>query len=361
MSTNSTSRMLSAYIEQADAPLYFAKRFQSPRENFFNGRTVQFDVQREGRPIAVAISDISTGHRMNKSTLYTNKEFEVPVFNEAFGINALETLNRQPGDSPFDDPNFKLSAQREFGTNIRRLVNKIRRSVELQCSQVLQTGIVTLKDSASNSIYQVDFGMRANHKISVAVAWDNGASTKITDLLTAINRIRVDGKKSGTMRVDMGQSAFQAWITDTNIRAILDNRRFEMGGVNPQAQEIGTFQGYFWIGGSQIEIWTYDGSYDDPATGVDTPYLSPWNVIVSAPGSRWDLVWGGLPRLLPPDPRLDGLSIGSLQSPEGGLALTTNAWTNDEGTAVFGSVGTRVLAIPTAIDTFAVINTKPGA
>ena len=148
MSDASTTRMISMYLERASAPMFLSGWFQSPPENFHNTEYVEIDIQRDDEQVAIAITDLTAGPRQNENTVFTNKRFKPPIFDEEIGISAFDMIKRQPGDNPFADPVYQANAVNQAFQGFRKLEAKIRRAVELECSQVLQTGKVTLIDSS---------------------------------------------------------------------------------------------------------------------------------------------------------------------------------------------------------------------
>ncbi len=353
MSDNSTKRFQSAYIEQADAPLFMASHFRS---SYHAAETVEFDVQRDDRDIAVMIQD-HTGPRFSAPAPYTNREYAPPEFDEGFVINSYELLKRQPGQNPFEDVSFMGKAQTEFVKGIRRVENKLRRAVELQCSQVLQTGKVELRDATGTLLRTIDYLPKSSHLPGAEVDWDEN-SPKIYSDLAALNAVvRRDGK-AGVGKYIFGESAFAALIKDETVLKLLDNRRMSLGDISPQAKnDSATYMGDLVIGSDRIECWTYQGSYKNPADGVDTPFVSPWKVVAIGKNADLELSFGAIPQLVGPDPRLSSIALGRIQG-AGGLDLSTNIWLNDRGTVLKGSAGTRPLAIAKAIDAFACLNTK---
>ena len=118
-----------------------------------------------------------------------------------------------------------------------------------------------------------------------------------------------------------------------------------------------TFQGWIWIGHYKFEMWTYDGFYSHPQTGLSTPFITGTNIIMMSEGGRLDLTYGAIPMIMSPDPRLSAFIPGRIASAGRGIDLTTNAWVTPNNKAVMVSAGTRPLTIPTAIDTFACLST----
>ena len=141
MSGKMTKKMLAAYIAMAEAPLFLSGLFQSPSENFYSSEEVEIDIVRSDEDISIVVTDLSTGYRMNSEDLFTNKAFKPPIHKEAVPLNSFDLINRMPGQNPFEDPDFLANVMVRMFRGMVKIERKIRRSIELQASQVLQTGI----------------------------------------------------------------------------------------------------------------------------------------------------------------------------------------------------------------------------
>ena len=358
MSDASTKHMITEYMEEASAPMFLSGFFQSPPRNFHTTEKIEIDVLRDEEEIAVVITDLSADARSNESTLYTNKGFTPPIFKEEGAINAYKLIKRRAGEDPFQDPDFGSNALDESFTIFRRLDRKIRRSVELMASQVLQTGKLTLIDNAGVELYALDFQPKSTHMVTTGTTWHTAGTSgdPLADLASLAEVVRRDGKKQPN-KLLFGTSALSRFLANANVKERLDNRAMQLGSIAPESRGQGaTFQGWVWIGHYKFEIWMYDGFYKHPQTGTLTPYIDTDNVIMTSDGARLDLSYGAIPRITGPEARALPFLPPRMSSSEAGLDLTTNAWITPNGETLMVSAGTRPLTIPTAIDTFGRLN-----
>ena len=362
MSDKTTRRMIRVYNQMAAVTLFFAGMFRSPPENFYPGNEVEFDIIRSEEDVSIAVTDLSTGYRMNEGSIYTNKSFIAPIHKEAIAMNSIQLLDRTPGKNPFESPEYRTGLIAYMYDNMVKVEAKIRRAIELQASQVLQTGTVTLTDSAGASIYTIDFKPKTTHFPTSSPVWDGVSDDKMGDLESLADVIRADGKRD-VDRFIFGETAFKSFIKDTTVLAALDNRRINRGSINkPEMRgEGGKFHGWISIGSYSYEMWTYTGKYKHPVSGVITPYLDPAKVIAISEGVRLDATFGGIPnigkllgvgnaQLLPELP-------GRITNAAGGMDLHPNVWLSPDGENIFAGVGARPLMIPTAIDQYGCLDT----
>ena len=355
MSDSSTKRLIKSYMEEATAPMFLSGFFKSPASNFHTSELVEIDVMRDDEDVAVVVQDLTVGARANESTKYTNKGFTPPIYDEEGTITAFDQMKRQPGVDPFKDPGYAANAMSEAFRIFSKLERKIRRAIEWQSSQVLQTGTLDLTDGAGASLYTLDFKPQTTHVVTTSVAWatDGTTGNPLADLEALATVVRRDGKKRPT-KIILGASAYQRLLANDDVKNRLDNRAMDLGTIAPEVRGEGaSFQGWLWIGHYRFELWMYDGFFKHPQTGVPTPYVDDEKLIMLSDGGRLDLTFGAIPILRTPTAPAMSFLPGRMSSSDRGLDLTTNAWFTPDGKHLKVSAGTRPLTIPTAIDTFA--------
>jgi len=361
MSDKETIRMIEAYNQSAEPTLFFSGFFQSPPRNFYDAQSVEFDIVRSDEDISIAVTDMTTGYRANSADDYTNKKFTAPVHKESFSLDSYELINRMPGQDPFADINFRANLIGRFFGGMTKIERKIRRSIELQASQVLQTGTALLTDENGVAIYSINYSPKATHFPTSAIAWNAVGATIVSDISSLAEIIRNDGLDDPDQLI-MGIDAFEAFIADPAIIQRFETRRIDLGSIAPmQPRGKGaSFRGVVNIGNYMFDVWTYAGRYKHPQTGVKTQYLDPAKVIVRSSGGRLDATFGGIPNIG------QILNVNSISIPglpnrvsnvDGGTDMFTNVWLTEGGEQLMGGVGTRPLYIPTAIDTYGCLDT----
>jgi hypothetical protein len=353
--------MLAALELQAPAPMFLSSFFKTGPQSFHTTEKVELDIIREDEEVAVPLPDLTAGARNNENSKAVNKEYTPPILREKSAVIAYEQIKRQPGQEPFQDPNFLKNAGNQILSITRKLMNKLRRTVELMSSMVLQTGKFQLKDDSGNIIAQEDFLAKSTHLITVGTAWalDGTTGDPITDIDNAARLIRKDGKRRPD-RLLFGNAAIQRFLANPKVKAALDKFVQNLAMLNPaNRNEDATYVGLIWINNYQYEIWIYDGWYKDPQSGAMTPYIADDNVIVCSSLARMDLTFGAIPFIAQPDPRAAALVGGRLSSTDGQFDFTPNAYVSEDNVRLFIEVGTRPMTIPTEIDSFACIDSTP--
>ncbi len=364
MSGSITKRMLKAYSQMAQPTLFLSGFFQSPPENFHTTEEVEIDIVRSDEDVSIVVQDLSTGYRMNSEDLYTNKGFKPPIHKEAIPLNSFDLIKRMPGQDPFQSPDFRANMILRMFNGMTKIERKIRRSVEWQASQVLQTGVVTLVDSNGNALFVLDYKPKATHFPTAGVSWASATGAqKLADLESLGEVIRDDGL-SDPDQILMGIDAFENFISDSTVQARFDIRRIELGTIASAEMRGngGTFRGVVLLGNYTYDVWTYGGRFKHPQTGVKTQFLDPGKVVMRASSGRMDATFGAIPNIGQmvggQNARLLSELPGRFSNSAGGMDLFTNVWLSADGEQIFGGVGGRPLMIPTAIDTYGCLDTQ---
>lgn len=358
MSDTTTRRMIDAYFQNAEPTLFLTGFFQSPPRNFHDSEEVELDIMRTEEEVAIVVQDLSTGYRKNSLNLFTNKSFKPPIYKEEFTLNAFDLIKRQVGVNPFETADFQGHAISRAFMGSREITNKVHRSIELQASQVLQLGVLTLTNAAGTPLYSLDFKPKATHFPTVGTAWTDLVNADgIKDLESLAKVVRSDGLRAPT-DVIFGSNASSNFQRQEKTQKLLDTRRIDLGGIAPVMRGAGqVFLGQLWAGGFKLNMWTYTGRFTDPQSGVSTEFVTPDKVIMLSQGARLDATFGSIPRIVQPEQRVLRFMPRRLSASDRNIDLFMNAWVSDDGENLSVGVGSRPLLSPTAIDTYGCLTT----
>ncbi|AAQ96475.1 hypothetical protein [Vibrio phage VP16T] len=353
-----------AFLERRSPTMFLSSMFTTKPGGIYYGKTVEIDVKRFAENVAVVVTKLS-GPNFNDASLISTKEFEPPEYGEAFATDVDDLLQRLLGVNPYDDANIAYSSKL-----VGRLMDyfmeandMIMRGIELQASQILQTGRLSLIDRAGEVAYEIDYSPKATHFPTTATAWSDDGADPLADLESLFGVIRADGKVNPDMII-MGESSLR-WARDnTKFRNAFDNRRMQIGELNPRMMESGaTFQGVVWVGSYEAQIWTYPEGYSHPQTNAFTKYVLDDKVIVLSSNTRLDRVSAVVPLPLGPDQRvsqlLPDLVPGRLTSQGDDLDVTPNLYPTPNGRTIIAELLARILLVPVQIDGFGCLDTNP--
>lgn len=363
MATPATKRMTKAYYEKRSIILFFQTLFQSPAENFFKSEKVEWDIERDGEDVAVAVKDYSAGYNNNSYDEYTSKEITPPGYKESFDLNVFKMLDKQVGKGIYGDPNFQADATLKSFKNFRRIEKKIRRAVEIQCAQVLTTGTVDLKDKNGATIYTVDFKPKIAHFPTAGIAWTSSSAVIEENIMAVAQEIRNDSGYDADELI-MDEDSYVAMSTNDKFMKKFNYLSADFGVLQTvptaRADKGATFHGRIKIGAYWFNIFTYDKTYKDPETGDTLKYIgSVGKCIVrsSAAEAVMNLMWGFVPNFRPIESRPLQFLPARMSSTARGLDLFPNAWMSNDGENFFAGLAARPVAVPTAIDSYGCIIT----
>lgn len=355
MPSEATFRMLKKYEDTAPPQMFLSSLFQTPPENYHDSQKVTVDVVRNDPRVAVPIPGGMNGTRKVEMTKYQNKEFEPAVFDTEVQIASFNSFKRVPGVDPFD-PQAGLLNQivPEAMSHIRAVDAMTRRGVELQCAQVLTTGAISSVDAGGAVVFAIDFQPKGTHFVTpTAWAADGSTGDPEGDVSALAEVVRRDGKLPVTQLI-AGRIAIQRLLISAKIRANLNLWNVNFGKIEPVVRRPGgaMFHGTIQLGTEMVELWSYKETYIHPQTLAQTPFIPDNKVILRAPDGRLDLTYGSIPTIVPPDARVAQFLPSRMSNPQNGFDVSINAYVTPDNKHLALEVGTRALAIPTALDTF---------
>ena len=153
MTTPATKKMIRAYFERRKVGGFLRKLFQTPPENYHKSEKVEWEIERDDEDVAVTIKDYTTGYHNNSDDRYTAKELKPPAYKESFSLNVFDEMKKPIEKTVYDDPDFQANTTVKAFRKFRKIEDMINRGIEIQCAQVLTTGVLDLKDkNAINTI-----------------------------------------------------------------------------------------------------------------------------------------------------------------------------------------------------------------
>lgn len=342
-----TSMCVDVYQDMLD-PTNFLRSFFPSVQEFVRYLSIQ--VERDLELVAVDVMRGTEGNR-NKFSKSTEKVFEPPYYREYTDLTDIDLYDRMFGSVAIDAGIFSqiiaITARR-----LKMLRNKIERALEIQCSQVLQTGIVTLVNGDSINYLRKSASLVAN---SGGNTWATITVDPFESLLTGFQFLRTVGKSPDVVfNVICGQQAYHDLINNPFYqKKVTQNLNNNIDSVNPAQRTAAgaAFHGVLSIDSWKANMWTYPQSYDlvSGGTTTPTPYIANGNVVIIPENPRFKMGFAAVPRVL--------------RSGNGSMADTALVSTTDSAqqflvedyidprlTAHIMDIKSAALAIPTAVD-----------
>lgn len=305
---------------------------------------VSIAVQRYAELVAVDVERNTEGNR-NKFSISTEKIIEPPYFREYYDMTELSLYDRlwsTTDDTINADVYGELVADASEKLDV--LKDKIRRAIELQCANVLQTGIVTMNAGGINA--NINYMRKSSSFADLGSGgyWDVNSNTvdPVTSLAVGANFLRTIGKcTDGEFYIIAGQNALQALLNNTFVqnRGKIYNYALDLLGM-PQRQSMGyNFHGEISIEGWRGILMSYPQFYDS-APNTPLPYIQPYNVIMLPKNPRFSLGCAAVARLYSSGPG----------KPEMYDGFTVSEFTDQRLSAHIVDIKAAPVPVPVAVD-----------
>jgi hypothetical protein len=329
-----TQTLIAVYRERI-SPMSFLRSFFVVKESAT--KEISIEVQRGTEKIAVDVERGTEGNR-NSFSKSTQKIFIPPYYREFFDATELDLYDRLFGsvDGTIDATIFGALME-SIVDKLGMLQDKIDRSYEKQCADVLQTGVVSLQAATS-----IDFKRKTTSIVakSGGARWTDAGISPYDDLETGCQFLRKVGKsQGGIFNAIMGKKAFNALLKNDKFlqRNDLINLKFD-AVREPQRNSVGgALHGSLTAGSYQVNIWTYEEFYDN-ASSVSTPYVAEENVILLPEAPKFILSYAAVPQL-----------IGQGAAPKKGAYLVGD-YIDQRNTAHVFDIKSAGVAVPVAVD-----------
>ncbi|MCK5680451.1 major capsid protein [bacterium] len=284
----STRTMLTAIDQLVTARTFLLQTF-FPGFQQFASKSVDIDIIKGKRRIAPFVSPVLAGKVIDKRG-FTTKTYTPPYVKPKFVTGAQEILNRAPGEIVYVGGQSQQNrAETKLGEEFAELDEMITRREEWMAAQELVTGSVSVVGDGINDV--IDFQRSADHTVTLTgtALWTDAASKIIENLRTWRRKIIQDSGVTPNIVV-MGSTAVDAFMSNVVLAASLDNRRVDLGKIDPTILPDGvTYYGYIKEVG--LDLYGYDEWYLDDA-GDEQPMLPADKVIVGSTNSRNAKLYG---------------------------------------------------------------------
>lgn len=259
---------------------------------------VDIEVERDNDLIAVDVVRFTEGNK-NKFTKATESKYQPPFFKEDYDFARDEVYMNTVALGATNVLGANQAIAQNALNNVRKNRKKIERAIRKQQADVLQTGIVILKNGEN-----IDFKRKAASIVDLGNTfyWNQANTDPRADLGAAMTFLREVGNSTGsTINVIMRTDAMNAFLNNASVKEIADLRRMDRVKIDmPQFNEASgmAFHGQVDAGDFVVNLWTYNEKYTD-ASGNTKYYLERENVIVLPSDFQGKTVYGGLPYMRP--------------------------------------------------------------
>ena len=286
-----TQKLIDVYQERIRPTAFLRGFFPAVTEPT---RYVEIEVERMGEKIAVDVVRGTEGNR-NVFARSTQKIFEPPMYREYFDATHLDLYDRVLGSQ--DGANGRLFARllNTIADKLGSLQDKIERSIELQCAQVLLDGIV------QTSLGNIDYKRKAGSLVDGnANYFETGSMNPFPVFEAAGVFLRTYGKSTdGHFNVILGATAFSQLLLNSKFQTRQNLFHMKLDDVTGPARN-GTgavFHGRISSDNYTFDLWTYPQIYED-ANGANQPYIHNQKMVVIPSSPRFKTAFAAVPQLI---------------------------------------------------------------
>lgn len=290
-----TKKVVSVYGEKISATGFLRSFFPSTESLT---EKISIAVKRGTTRIAVDVNRRSDGNR-NTFSFSTEKMFKPPFYHEYMTASDHDLYNTVVGMA--DTPNgavYFAQMTKELAEDMFEMQKLMERSMELQCSQVLTTGIVTLAAGTGN----IDFKRKAASMLAYNAARDFAIGTVDPHVVLELGAtfLKNIGKANGGVyNCIMGSEVYNAMRTNTIFKSDNDLINMKLDSVRePQRMaDGGVLHGSVSAGSFEVRIWTYPETYTD-AAGAQQYYVNPKDAIMIPENPDFITAYAAVPQLI---------------------------------------------------------------
>lgn len=349
--------MLEAFKQKASPTMFLSGFFRTPPRNITRSKKVTIDIKRNDELIAIDVIR-GTGGNLNLNKRFTTKEYIPPVYDEYSTINEEELLDRLPGMTEYESPEYMAAVLAKITDDQVENLDKILRSIEKQASDVLFTGTVVLINNDT-----IDYKQKTTHAFNAATVWSDVDNAKpLDDIQTAAGLNRADGKITSDVLV-MGETALQEFLATAQVKDQGAFRIVERLSIKPPVMndEGAAFHGIVSAGAYKFQLWSYPQLYRVPVgsglpnEGDLVPYVPADKVLVTGSNIRLDLVYAGIPSVVNRvAPEMAAMGITGM--PVNAMGdFHPYGYTDNDRLNLKAGVRSAPLCIPTQIDGYSII------
>ena len=198
---------------------------------------------------------------------YQTESFTPPLINPLTVTTANDALERMPGEDLYSGMTPEERAAKQLIEDYQRLNDAATRREEWMAVRTIMDGQIPVVGPGVNKV--IDFGFTNKVKLEGTKKWGASAAKPLDDLEDWVDQVLENGF-ANVDHVVMGKTALRNFLADTNVQNMLDNRRIELGIINPKDLPNGA-RYIRHLSKPSLDIYTYGEVYLDDWTDPSAP------------------------------------------------------------------------------------------
>lgn len=356
------TKIVSLFRQQPDINKmgFLSTFFTAGADAFTDADTINLDMVYVGEEVAPTVYDLASGTVTIVEDIFSNKEIPFPVYAIDSPVSVHQLMKRRPGESAIvtEKVNWLGRLVRILVPMFARMTSMIRRSMELQAAQILQTGKITLTDINGNKTFDLDLGAKPSHFPVPAIYWGSAGYNPLADMTALADVIRIDGQ-CDVVNFIFDPISWGDFIRHTDVKERVKTDGLQLGALDPKIIGKGAKRmGWIDEGAYRFDLYLYDGRYQEFKSKEYKKYLKDGVVIALPATSDLDFrrYFGGIPTVLS-DPVSEELFGGSIQI-EGEYDFRPRIYADTKRETYIGEIKSRPLFLPASIHRFGCLYTR---
>lgn len=248
---------------------FFRDKFFTNVKTFSTER-VDIDLVKGDRRMAAFVHP-RVGGKVLKENGYSTESYKPPLVNPYDITDAEKLMTRLPGEDLYSGMTPMQRAAQKLTEEYIRLNDATTRREEWMAVQAIVNGAIPVVGEGVNET--ISFGFTNTATLTGNNKW-GGSTAKVLDNLDDwSDQVLTNGFANVDMAI-MGKSALRAFLADEGVQKQLDNRRIEMGLIDPRDLPNGVrYIGH--LKKPSLDIYEYAEVYYDDWTTPGTPQTLP--------------------------------------------------------------------------------------
>ncbi|EGO9457567.1 TPA: major capsid protein [Escherichia coli] len=282
--------MLEPVIQNFKARRFLLRTF-FPGVQTFNTKKVDLDFVRGGRTMAPFVGK-GFGSKTVERRGFVTRTLEPPLVAPDLVTTAELLLNRLPGENIYNAKSPAERAAEQLGKDLLELDEMVNRREEWMCAQVLFMGQVDIVgEGVDDTVYfwPEEEGDKPYLELTGDDLWSAAKSDPLVNVRNWKRRVSLTSGFTPRVAV-MGAKVVDAFVKNEAVTKYLDNRRKELGYIEPKELEEGVTH-YGNLEG--VDFYGYDELIRNDKTGKPEPLVPEDKILFGSPG-RGTMLYGAV-------------------------------------------------------------------
>ena len=246
------------------------------RDTFFNNvkpfstERVDIDLVKGDRRMAAFVHP-RLGGKVLTANGYTTESYKPPLVNPYDVTTADQLMTRLPGEDLYSGMTPAQRAAQKLMEEYATLNDATTRREEWMAVQAIVTGTIPIVGEGVNEV--IDFGFTNKITLSGENKWGGTKADILGNLGDWTDKVLTGGFANVDMAI-LGKEAKKKFFADANVQKMMDNRRMNMGEINPRDLPNGVkYLGH--LTDPSLDLYAYGEVYYDDWTNPEEPATKP--------------------------------------------------------------------------------------